>query len=177
MSYVVSPYLIDLTKLRTAIGSANAFLVDDVAEDNPDDFDTGSNDEISLRQALTHLVFGNRLDERMAHRYGYALERLCRHLGTRLDSGLWDAVRWRTLEATGLDRIFEESGSPVPLPRIPDFPGIGYISVEQLSAALREAENQQRDSGDADLRDLLTEFKSWLEEAAQRRRSLVLFYY
>jgi hypothetical protein len=178
MSYALVPYLIDLKKLTAAAGSKDKRLVDAVVKAHLKAFEeSGSGGEKSLRDALTELVMGDELDSDYGHVYGYALEKVCRHLGKRLDVQYWDATRTDALEDTGVERLLEESGSPVPLPRIFDFPSIGHIPADKIKATLKDMRERLDDCGDADLRDLLKEFVSWLEDALSQKKALMLFYY
>ena len=178
MSYALVPYLIDLKKLTETAGGKDKSLIDAVIQAHLKAFEeSASGDAKSLRDALTELVMGNQLDSDHGHVYGYALEKLCRHLGKQLDVQYWDATRTAALEDTGVGRLLEESGSPVPLPRICDFPSIGHIPEAKIETVLQDMRERLRNCDDADLRDLLKEFADWLDEALKQKKALILFYY
>jgi hypothetical protein len=126
MSYSLVPYMIDLAKLRAAIGSKDAKLIESIRKKNPEKFDSDEYDDLTLGQALTQLVMGEKLGKKATHRYGYALEKLAEHLGKRLPLDFWSGVRWAAMVDSGVAPIMR-GGPPVELPKIPDFPGIGFF--------------------------------------------------
>jgi hypothetical protein len=65
MSYSLIPYLVDLDQLRTAVGSKDEALLAAIATSNPDAFQGDEDDdEITVGQALRHLVTGEAPDTR-----------------------------------------------------------------------------------------------------------------
>jgi len=178
MSYALAGYLIDLEKLRSAVGSRDKALIKAVIDEDPKAFAAApSKDDISLKDALTHLIMGEPMDARSAHQYGYALEQFCRHLGTRVESRRWDTVRLEALEDTGIEKLMDKNGPPVALPSIRDFPAIGHVPASAIRAALDEVQERYDAATDDDLRDLLSDYEGWLLAALEQNKSLVLFYY
>ena len=184
MSYSLVPYFVDLDQLRRVVGSKDETLIAAVHASDPARFDDagGENDdgygeELSLGAALSQLVMGEKLNKSHAHQYGYALERVCEHVGQRLTCNLWCGVRWAAMEDTGVDAILTRSGPPVKLPPIPDFPTIGYLDRQEVRAMVEQMGEEGLGHEDAELRELLKEFEGWLREAAGSGKDLILFYY
>jgi hypothetical protein len=178
MSYSLIPYAVDLKKLRAAVGSKEQALVQAVIHGNAKLFkQQGEAGELSLREALEQLVMGSDLDGDWGHVYGYALEQLCRHLGTPLKVEGWIGVHWEIMEMFQLDQLLKDSGPPVELPFIADFPTIGHIRAKDLPRVLRDVQERKADATDADLRGLLGELEGWLKKARAGAKDLVLFYY
>jgi hypothetical protein len=150
---------------------------------------------------------GEAPDSRSAHQYGYALERLCAHLGERLDADCWESIHWDVLEATGIEEILTRTGPPVPLPPIDNFPAIGHLKAADIASMVAKLGDgplktaapsgrkprrslrawllglllsrfsRREPLTDEDLRELLDAYAGWLRQAAARQKSLVFFYY
>ena len=84
MSYATAIYAVDLDQIRQAAGSANRKVIKQVKKKTT--IDAGDFDGIPIGQAIEELIRGQFTDADSGHMYGYALEGLCQHLGTRLDS-------------------------------------------------------------------------------------------
>ncbi len=211
MSYSLVPYLVDLNDLRRAIGSKDTELLEAVIQGDPDRFPPDdldeSDGEVSGCRALRDLVMGTVPEAGSGHPYGYALERLCDHLGRRLDADMWESIHWEVLEDTGFEAVLSGSGSPVPLPPIDDFPTIGHLTPEQVQEIVRNMRGGRLKTAapdgrkprpslkswlvrrlmsritrrgklsDEDLRELLDEYEGWLRKAAATHQALVFFYY
>lgn len=177
MSYVLQPYVIDLEALTSAIGSKNQALLQSVIDSDPEAFEEVlGGREIQPQQALSDLVMGLPLDPEQGHAYGNALEKLCAHLGSGLSLKYWDAVRDAALGATGVDKILEESGPPVKLPRAQDGPVIGHIAAGRIAMTMKEMRLRLQNCRDDGVTDLLEEFIGWLDEALAENKGLVLIY-
>jgi hypothetical protein len=208
MSYSLIPYLIHLPALKLIPGSTDDALIASVIASRPEEFEDGGEDEgeISLRAALTDLVMGKTLDPKSAHQYGYALEKLCDHIGERLDSDCWESIRWSLIEATGMERLLR-TGPPVQIPAIDSFPAIGHLDASEITQILDDLGDGHLKSAvpyapkykptissrilsfllsrlsgrppltDEDLAEPLEEYEGWLREAAAKQKSLVFFYY
>ncbi len=204
-------YAIDLERLRRAVGSKDETLLSELRSAHPeyfaDDDHVDEEGEISHARALTDLIMGNPLVEESAHQYGYALKLLCEHLGEWLPSDYWESITWRVLQGTGMGELLQNSGSPVPLPKIADFPTIGYLTAErvkELASKLGDrapttvdlSGKKKRRSlqqwlvdkviekithrpmpGDEDLVECMEEYAGWLRDAAEEGKALVFFYY
>jgi hypothetical protein len=176
MSYVLTPFMIDLSKLRAAVGSKDAALVRAIRASKPEKFEkVDQQGDLSLGDALSRLVMGDKLGQDQAHQYGYALEALCHHLGEVIWPDVWGGVRWAAMEDTGVDAVME-SGPPVPLPPINDFPTIGFLEAAEIRRRVEEMGDEGLTNDDEDLQELLEEFEGWLRTAASKGKDLVFFY-
>lgn len=167
MSYTLTPFLVDLGKLKAAVKSKDKALLQAVYAGNPDalsaDAEPEEDDEdedLSLRTALQHLVMGEPFADDSAHQYGYALMELCGHLGARLPADQWSGVRWEVLEQTGADELVTKTGTPVELPETDDFPRIGFLDARKVAATVEKMGSGKvtniAPSGRAPRRSLLT---------------------
>jgi hypothetical protein len=132
-------------------------------------------DEISEKQAAADLVAGRVTRPGDAHQYGYALERLCRMLGTPL--GAIEGKRG-ILSHLGLDTRLREKRSPVRLPRRDDFPVIGFLTADEVQGeleGLRALDLSFPQSAEIE-HDRRTFFKC-LQNAAKKGVGIVAFYY
>ena len=179
MSYVLTPILVDISKLQTAIGSRDTALIDGVMAVNPEEFedegDEEQDDEIPLRVALRHLIMGDEVNTRCAHQYGYALEKLCDYLGEVLLPDVWGGVRWEAVEACGLQGVLG-TGPPVKLPPIADFPKIGHIPRTNIDGHIRLAKERLGTVRDEELKELLDEYLEWLHSAQAKGTDVIFFY-
>jgi hypothetical protein len=202
MSYILTPIVVDLKQVTGVIGSKNKRLVgtliknfgdefeeiDEMAADFADEED--GEGATTVRDALTQMVMGGEYNEEVGFVYGYALEFVCRHFGDFLPNRNWSAMRseWahkadKALESAG---VAEEAlrlshlmnrGSPVPLPLIEDFPGIGYMTLKEIKAALSAfGEDQLAAVEDKELREALSEVRGWLETCEASGQDLICFY-
>lgn len=175
MSYSLVPYMVDLDKVRKAVGSGDADLVEQIRNSDPQRFGDDGED-LSLGTALQQLVMGEPLIEEHGYQYGYALEQLVKHLGKELPLDLWCGVRWAAVADSGVEPILM-SGSPVPLPEIPDFPTIGHLPREMIISAVAKMGDEGLGHANPELLELLKEFETWMREAAREKLDIVLFYY
>jgi hypothetical protein len=177
VSYTLTAFTVDLDGLRRVVGAGSAALLAAVVEYHPEAFaeeEDPEEEELPLRAALSELLQGKLSDPASAHQYGYALRELCDYLGEEV--GSWSDIRWWVIKRTGLDRVLESSGSPIPLPDNPgDFPVIGHIPRGQLPQRLEEARSRLA-TADEDFTPLYLQLKGWLEDAAAAGRDLILFY-
>jgi hypothetical protein len=166
--------MVDLAKLRAAVGSKDAKLVESVRKKDPKKFNSGR--DLALGQALTQLVMGETPGKRETHQYGYAMEMLAKHLGKPLRLDLWSGVRWDAMEDSGVAPIMQ-NGSPVKLPKIPDFPVIGFLERDKIADMVGKMGDEGLTNEDEELEELLKEFEGWLRTAAKAKQDLLLFYY
>ncbi len=200
MSYILTPIAVDLKQVAGVIGSRNKRLVAALLKEFGDDFEQidamaadyadDGEEATTVRDALTQMVMGEPYNEAVGFVYGYTLEYICRHFGELLPNGEWSAMRseWaekadRALKAAGvgekvlrLSRLMSR-GSPVPLPEIEDFPGIGYMDLPEIEAALAALpEDKLAAVKEKELRAALAEVLGWLQTCADSRRDLICFY-
>src|SRR5262249_16377157 len=121
------------------------------------------------------LLTGKLTSPEAAHQYGYALERLCRVVGTRLAT---IEGRRGILSHLGLDTRLREERSPVRLPERDDFPAISFLTANEVQREVKRL-------GALDLsfpqsaeveQDRQTFFKC-LKTAARKGVGIVAFYY
>jgi len=183
MSDTLEPYLIELDKIRAAVGTANAALVEAIVRRNPEAFEEDSGEELSPRQALEELIAGRLTRPESAHQYGYVLKDLAGHLGEPIEPNWWCGVGWEALEVTGLADVLGRSGSPVELPPINGgFPTIGYLTRDEVAPTLdslrdRFPADSEPDEEAYGLQDLVDEYEQWLQAAARSDKDLLFFYY
>ncbi len=80
MSYVLTPYLIDLEELRRTVGSRRQPLITATLDGDPNELkdswetneDAQIESQVSLDQAVRHLVMGEPLEKDAGSEYGYA---------------------------------------------------------------------------------------------------------
>ena len=84
-------------------------------------------DSISDDDALLEIVNGKFSKPECGSVYGYALERLCNVLGTRLDD-----VGTNRLKSLELDTALTKIRSPVKLPKYRDFPYISFLERDEV---------------------------------------------
>jgi len=125
MSYATAIYAVDLDQIREVVGAGNRKLIKQVKKLTT--IDAGDSDGIPIGQAIEELIRGLFTDTDSGYMYGYALEGLCQHLGTRLDSDSVGDVC--DLE---LDSPLEDARHPIALPEIDDFPMISSLSLEAV---------------------------------------------
>jgi hypothetical protein len=145
----------------------------------------------TMDRALSSLVLGPRLDGRHAWVFGYALQILTQETGHRLDNSMVYPASLAFLDAidAGLGHIgipepfrmsrLAFSGAPVKLPRIEDFPAIGWIESRAVTAArdaFAEAKIDPQDPAlSTPVRMALGEIQAWTVQA--KGRGLVGFYF
>ncbi len=130
-------------------------------------------DDITDDQALGELIAGKITRLRNAPTYGYALENLCRALGTFLD-----AVGTDQLRSLNLKTPLSKTRPPVKLPKIDEFPYISYLDAEELRAEV--ARLRAMDIAypqDIEVEQERKHFLQLLENAAEQNRGVVGFYH
>ncbi|MEM9352637.1 MAG: hypothetical protein AAGA92_06470 [Planctomycetota bacterium] len=178
MSYSISLYLVDMDKLEQHVGSGDEDFLARVVENNPEEMDEeeedDEDDELTLKGAVDQLILGGDKDPEEAHQYGYALLEFCDTLGESAPVGDGGEANWQTVEDSGLAKLFEQSGPPVPLLPSDDFPTIGHVRHAKISAALSGLEDDELDADAEDLRD---DFIAAAKKAQQEGLDLILFYF
>lgn len=179
MSYSLIPILIDLPKLRSAIGSKDQTLFEAIRNRDPERFDDNYY-ELPLGKAVRQLVMGEELDAGSpdTHQYGYALKELCEWFGTVLPFELWDSVHWAVIEATNVSAVLRQTGSPIDIPKNPeDFPVIGHLERGRIQGLVQQMGDEGLTHNEPGLQELLKEFEGWLRHASAENKDLVLFYH
>lgn len=158
MGYVLEAIATDLTKVAAAVGSKDKKVVTAIVKifgDSFDQFDEMADEaaemddleSVTMKTALTQIVMGQPYCEGMGFMYGYAIDFICKHFGdclpndhwSALPNGSWIATVDKALKAAGIPKdLFtvtnhlQYRGSPVPIPAIDDFPGMGYLTNAEL---------------------------------------------
>jgi hypothetical protein len=155
--------------------------------------------ELSTGAALVHLILGGTPNPSVGFKYGYALFHLCLTLGDVPDHDAWCSIRSQTLDgvdaflkAAGIkpkaftvDKFLINRGPPVTMPRPDDFPSIGYLDRDEVTAVLAMLDPARLDPVLAAqsarkrewLREMTAELRSWLETCARTKLDLVCFYF
>lgn len=196
MGYGAMVYAVDLDRVRADVASGDPEKAERYAatftaqspdiQDLIDDTATG----VTLADVARHMILGEPYDERIGFAYGYFLKHLCETHGTFQDNRSWmpvpvdfperldDYLAEHDLLADGFtvsDLMF--GGSPVPLPPIDDFPGIGY----RESGTLTEPASALARAGAIDMPDEFSravyDTFQWLARTDSRKLSLVAFFH
>lgn len=201
MSYNVIPIAVDLQKLTAAVGGKDASLLSTLQADFADecagldeddenyyDADEGEPPVATAAEVLRHLLMGEPQDDRVAFKYGYALVWLCARLGRGLSNREWSSLRWdwitqtdEALDAAGvpasLFRVGRQllcRGAPVSIPRIDDFPSIGYLRRDEIPAVRTALAAVS--IGDTEVRSSIEELLGWLQTCTDSGCDLVCYY-
>uniref|UniRef100_UPI003F49091A DUF7691 family protein n=1 Tax=Nonomuraea bangladeshensis TaxID=404385 RepID=UPI003F49091A len=152
MSYGLSIYYVNLDTLRSAIGSRDESLLEEIQAEFQQRFDMKDEwfDSEIQEGAPTHyeavraIIHGGPFDTAYGFLYGYAYETICAFYGQRLDSNWFSPFRSDWLETVdeGLAKLgidvrvtdFMAGGVPSPLP-VSDLPGYGEWSSKQCDQA------------------------------------------
>jgi hypothetical protein len=180
MSYSLIPYVVDITQLKSIVGSKDESVVKavvGVASAECDEDDDEDQIDADLEEAIFQLVTGQETDEVDAYQLGYALQEICEYAGTRPPVSEWSGVRWSAIEACGLKELLTKTGPPIDLPASSDFPRIGHIRREAVADHRLKARARFQEIPQTDLRELFQEYISWLETAAAEGLDIVFFYY
>ena len=181
MSYVLTPYALDLVRLRAAIGSQDKKIITAARRILGKQVDA-DDDGLSIGQAITALIMGTPRGRIATHQFGYALEAIAAHLGKRLAKDAWSGVGWAAVADAGLGDVMTR-GSPVKLPKYPDFPMIGFMKHDEVATLSAKHRATPPVVKDRSLQELIDEYIGWLDQAAKVRRGasrgldLLFFYY
>ncbi|MEU0543404.1 hypothetical protein ABZ319_26370 [Nocardia sp. NPDC005978] len=191
MSYVVSPYAVDLEGLRL-IGSYGQEFVDDIVRSAPanvlERLDEAEDVGLTPGDVIRQLLRGEPMHRDFGPSYGHALEALCRHSGTQLNNAHWAGMRFgyfalvqNALAEIGVDFDPSElvlSGSPVNLPEIEDFPSIGYLDNREIKSLAEIFADADLDRlADDTVRASVADLVEWLRVCQDNGTGLVCFYY
>jgi hypothetical protein len=199
VGYGAMAYTVDLDRLRAEIGSGdrdsaerysatftehNQYLQDMI------DDTIGDEGSVTVADVARHMILGEPCDERIGFAYGYFLKHLCETHGTFEDNYGWmpvpvdfpqrldDYLAGQGLLAEGFtvtDLVF--GGSPVPLPRIDDFPGIGYREFGTLTEPAEKLSWAGRIDMPEEFSQAVYETFQWLARADSNKRSVVVFFH
>ncbi|MDH6355906.1 hypothetical protein M2132_002256 [Dysgonomonas sp. PH5-45] len=145
MGYYIFSYAIDLKNITKAFGRKDSKLFENIIS-SPDFIhyqENSFNDSVSVKEALHHIVFGEKYIEKDAHMYQYALITLCAYLGMELPYKHEIKLGYETdlingfLETDfGIITCLEEDLLSTPpqlgLPEVADWPQCGIIEQPEL---------------------------------------------
>ena len=149
-------------KAKKKIASHNAFFEDEIGEGAP-----------KLEDALAALIEGKPLDEEHGFAYGYAFELLCDQMGKEIGDpesvpAFFSDLKIPTKLGEGDHRL------PVAIPKPKDFPGIGYLTREEMQ---QEIEAFAPVADQYDESDPEAFFIATLKKAFAMKRDVVTFTY
>lgn len=163
---------------------ADEFEEDDEEEEGPGE------KRIDTRTAMGQLINGEKLSPRFGFRYAYCLEMICTYYGEMMvnDKFCPMHMEWaervdKSLKKAGVPaKVFSflkvmYRGTPVKLPPPDDFPGVGYLTAREIVRVLPYFAKVKLDKVDADVRDAITQVRSWLETCARKKCDFITFYY
>lgn len=140
---------------------------------SPEEDDDPREDDITEEQAVAELITGTVTQPDNAHAYGYALEYLCRALGTFLGAVGTDRLRSLKLKAP-----LTKTRLPLRLPKIEDFPYISYLDADEVRDEVTRL--RAMDLGcpkDKEIDAERKRFLALLETALAQSQGVVGFYY
>jgi hypothetical protein len=203
MGYGIMAYGIDFDMIREIVGSRDwealeryqaHFTHDAAAIDELLQYHSPGEAEAALptaRDALRQLIAGEPLDDRVGFAYAYCLKFLCDVHGDFLDNSTWYPVSAKfldlvqsALDGAGVSREtisilrLTGSGSPIPIPFVDDFPGIGFLAkpaVRDASLALSRVNPVA--ITDDDVRQSILTLTEWVAICRERSCDLICFYH
>lgn len=130
-------------------------------------------EEPTEEEAAADLIAGKPPRRGCGHVYGYALEALCRTLGTALGPVGTDCLRWLQVKTP-----LSKKRPPVKLPKIEDFPTISYLDAAETRAEVDRLRSMDLAyPKDPEIEQERRRFLALLESAAEQGRGVVGFYY
>lgn len=188
MSSGINVYLVDIERLKQAIGSGDQSLIDAIVKETRgflstiDDIDDEA--ELTCADAVAELINGQISEDVPGYLYGYALEAICAHLGEELPNvaQIAGASEWmeevdQILERKGISVRFNGlvyHGSPVPIPEPDDYPFIGQWTAAQVAAAVPAFRAADLSDLDAEMAETIRQMCAWAEAAASQPGSSIV---
>jgi len=137
--------------------------------DEDEDEDSDENDSRFRR-----LIFAEFSDPETASDDAYALQELCRELGTELDTD--DALGG--IDDLQIDSPLCNGRMPVDMPKPFDFPFVSYLTPEEVAAEVQRLQSMDLSyPDDSDLEYAREVLLKCLEEAQEENHAVVAFYY
>jgi hypothetical protein len=197
MGYGFSVYGVDLAKLQPVWGSKNARLAAAIKSKQAEELagnDEWFSDEIeegapSLASALDEIIAGKATKKKHGFQYGYALERLCAHMGKRIDDSDLSYAFDQNLDPL-LKKVKQPRTAkllctgvlPLAIPRPSDFPVIGTIDAPCMAILARaldavEPAIPEDDDDELGIAWVIAELRGWIRRARRSKKAIVWFAY
>jgi hypothetical protein len=208
MGTTLTPIAVSLDKLTAVCGSGDRGLLDSVIKkfgrefwqfdemgedlDDLGEDDAPAGNSITMKEALGHLIMGEEYNQKAGFMYGFALQFICLHIGTRLPNDHWCSLSgwsWfpevdNALETLGVpeerlrvQRHLTGRGSPVPIPVIEDFPAIGYLKQDEIKRVAEILDEGKVQSLEFEtMRDIMKELLIWISKCIKLKRDLICFH-
>jgi hypothetical protein len=188
-----STFAIDLDQVRNTVGSKNRSLLPALKNrfsawfENVNEQLADSDRGPPLEEVLELLIAGKPIDPRWSFQFAVAVEVLYRHFGMELPAPQFESMRigW----ASQVDAAIQQAGVPQErfgliahlFERGPVIPFevefcMGYLSLSEVRAALDTFARADYTSMEPDVREAVTEVRSWLETCNSLNRDLASFY-
>lgn len=192
MGYAFSVFAVDLARLKEVRAGKNHGLMVAIRKKYPQRLVENSQwfaKEIAagaptLDQALERIIAGKIPRAEHGFQYGYAVELLCIHLGTRIDqeSLSWfdeqlDPLLQRARKAS-TGELLGRGKLPFAIPAAKDFPQIGALDakgIATLETALADIAPLAAEKSSAAL--IIEEVRGWITRASRKKRGIVWFVY
>ncbi|MEV0462855.1 hypothetical protein AB0I30_17675 [Nocardia tengchongensis] len=188
MGSVMQVYLADLARLKAAVGSKDAALLDAITATWPNETTDGSEDgtsggRLSSRAALRAVIDGGPFEQGQSLRYLDALESICAHIGEHIDDftfhhGALDELdeEFDVLEGLSIEDFLYEWWD-----LFPDLTGGGggYWTKEKCAEALDEWASDDPEDFDELNRTALDELECsdlWLVASKRAGKDVVTFW-
>lgn len=176
MGYSTLFYAVDLSQLSNAIGSGEQTYVQEFAKRYPDEFEEdGDEDSPALRDVFAQLIAGDLEPTEHGHQYGYALEVLCRIIGTPLPDE--DAIG--QLGPLELNSPLETLKHPVDIAKeVDQFPRISFLDVGEVKAERDRLLTMDLSFPESDdIEEARMAYGECVRHATDAGQSIVTFYY
>jgi hypothetical protein len=117
--------------------------------------------------------------------YGYALEVITQHFGTRIDEdelglGCNEAIDsyFKKAKKPSFEKLTKEGVFPLAIPAPADFPGIGTMNAADIDACLAALDAiAPLAKDDDDATEIADALRSWCGKAKKKKLGMVWFYY
>ena len=181
VGYVTVAYGVDIEKLGAVKGSCDERLLSEMEslvaekERRAAEWPSSSVEPLSLRGALERVI-NDRIEPvpNGDHQYVYAMELLCRHLGTSLDGH----GHITFLEDLEWDIAASSFRTPLGLPQPGALPDTCYLTVEQVKGEYERFRDVDPDDDERPyLAEAREEYVWWLKQCADESLGLVTFCY
>jgi hypothetical protein len=116
MSYVLTAYLVDLSDLKSVVGSKDFSVAHAVEALISETYMGDKGAVIAQNAALRALIMGQPLNPNSGADYGWVLWHICQVRGEELPIDHWGGVRWEAVEVCGLEDLLTKTGPPIELP-------------------------------------------------------------